>query len=99
MVSLTDVKREYDPCRSNRAPEALARLLNKLFYAILLHSNVSHGPCSQGWEWVEHIQPEGQGWLLLNNNGFPGLRRALATAVAIEPTIGQNPSAFVQKAL
>jgi hypothetical protein len=30
---------------------------------------------------------------------IPVLRRALATAVAIEPTIRQNPSAFVQKAL
>ncbi len=30
---------------------------------------------------------------------IPDLRRALATAVAIEPTIRQNSSAFVQKAL
>ena len=29
----------------------------------------------------------------------PGLRRALTTAVAIEPTIRQNSSAFVQKAI
>ena len=50
-------------------------------------------------EGLSTCKPEGQGWLLLNNNGFPGLRRALATAVAIEPTIRQNPWAFVQKAL
>jgi hypothetical protein len=46
-----------------------------------------------------HIQPGGQGQLLLFSNSCPHLRRSLTTAVAIEPTIRQNSSAFVQKAI
>ena len=46
-----------------------------------------------------HIQPEGQGQVLLCSNNARNRRRALTTAVAIEPTIRQNSSAFVQKAI
>ena len=53
----------------------------------------------RGREAGGHIQPEGQGQVLLFSNNAPNRRRALTTAVAIQPTIRQNSSAFVQKAI